>query len=1103
MDKILTGVPPSQALLMYFCRCFTSLFVLAVLAPCTVVGLDNRVPNTTLTVPEVPQQFGYQVVNAFPGLSFDKPVALVSQPGETNRLFVVEQAGKIYVITNLASPSKTLFLDISSKVETAASGYSEEGLLGLVFHPNWRANRYFFVFYNIQTTTTSGTGRHDRLARFQIDSADPNTADISSEQPLYSQYDRAIYHNAGDLHFGTDGYLYVSTGDEGGARDAGGNSRVINKNFFSAILRLDVDRQPGSIEPNPHPAIHTDAQGQAYYAIPPDNPFIGTTSHNGKAINPDTVRTEIWATGLRNPWRFSFDPQTGTLFCGDVGQSGWEEINVIVKGGDYGWEYREGAHPHIDNDGDDTVPPGVTLIDPILEYPNFSGPTIPGGKAEGRSVIGGIVYTGSRFAQLSGMYVFGDYYNSRMFALRYDTLTGAVSDFQQLATASPVAFVADPGNGDVLFAHLAGTIYRLIYSTTPTQGQPLPPLLSGTGAFASLATLDPQPGIVPYELNVPFWSDHALKSRWFSIPDVNDSLTFSATGNWSFPSGTVWIKHFDLEITNGVPASRRRLETRFLVKNDDGVHGFTYKWNAGQTDADLVPEGGENEAITVYQLNGDVLRQQVWQYPSRGECLQCHTAVAGHALGFHTVQLNRAHDYGTGPANQIAALSTAGYFDSPVTDIPSLPALSRPDETAVSLEHRVRSYLQANCVQCHQPGGPSQGGWDARITTATASAGLINGPLVNDLGDPANRVLVPSDTVHSVLLQKLSTRGPGQMPPIASSIADPAGTALLTEWIAAGLPTGNLIAPEINWATPAAIGYGTALGPAQLNAAANVPGTFSYDPPAGTVLSAGNSQTLTVLFMPTDTATYSSAQASVSINVTPAALTITAENKSRTYGAVNPALTASYAGFVNGETATVLDSPVSLSTVATAASPVGSYAITASGAADANYTITHVNGTLAVTRAPLTITAENKTKIEDQPNPPLTAVYNSFVNGETPASLDSPAVLSTTALVDSPPGQYPITVAGAADTNYQISFVAGTLTVEANALFVPLELGQGNRVTLQVTGHPGRAYRVQVSPDLEAWEYFTTITTDSVGVGTHAEASDPPPGNRYFRILWP
>lgn len=662
---------------------------------------------------------------------------------------------------------------------------NEEGLLGMAFHPGWETNRYFYLFYTTDVTTSQGTGRHDRLARFEIDSANPNAGLPLSEFPLISQWDLDWNHNGGDVHFGPDGYLYVSTGDEGGSGDNRNNSRFINKGFFSAILRIDVDRKPGSLEPNAHPAVHTDGQGQAYYAIPADNPFIGATSFNGSPIDPNTVRTEFWAVGLRNPWRMSFDPVTGILYCADVGQGAREEVNIIEGGRDYGWKYKEGFINHAGGIPANTVQES-DLTPPIIDYPRTTSAStaIPGGHAQGFSITGGVVYNGDRFSQLKGLYVFGDFGSSRIFALRYDPETGQAQAFQQLTSANqPAAFGLDPSNGDVLIARLGGTVSRLIYSNNPVTGDPLPLQLSQTGAFSDLATLAPQPGIVPYELNVPFWSDHAHKSRWFSIPDVNDTLTFSAAGNWQFPAGTVWIKHFELELTNGVPESRRRLETRFLVKNDDGVHGLTYKWNEAETDAALVAEGGEDEEITVYQLNGDVLRQQVWRYPSRSECLQCHTPAGGFAAGFNTVQLNRDHDYGQGVVNQLTALSEVGYFDAPVANVATLPRLSRPDETDISLERRVRSYLQANCVACHQPGGSTQGNWDARIATATDEANLINGLLVNAQGEPENRVLVPGEVAHSELLRRISLRGPGQMPPVGSTLADPAGLALITEWI--------------------------------------------------------------------------------------------------------------------------------------------------------------------------------------------------------------------------------------------------------------------------------------------------------------------------------
>jgi len=233
----------------------------------------------------------------------------------------------------------------------------------------------------------------------------------------------------------------------------------------------------------------------------------------------------------------------------------------------------------------------------------------------------------------------------------------------------------------------------------------------------------------------------------------------------------------------------------------------------------------------------------------------------------------------------------------------------------------------------------------------------------------------------------------------------------------------------VTWAGPASIPYGAALSGTQLNATANTPGTFVYSPPAGTVLNAGNGQALSVTFTPNDTANYSPATATVAINVLKAPLTITAQNKSKVYGAALPGLTAGYSGFVNGDTSASLDTPVSLSTAATSSSPVGNYPITAVGAVDANYTITHANGTLSVTRASLTLRADDKSRPVGQSNPPLTATYTGLVNGDTPASLDTAVVLSTAANQTSPVGTYPIVASGAADANYTITHVDGTLTV--------------------------------------------------------------------------
>src|SRR5438034_9693638 len=355
-----------------------------------LAGELSREANSTLALSLEP--YRYTTLDAFPGLSFDDPAAMVSPPGDSNRLFIVERSGRIQVITNLNSPNKTLFLDISARVNPGGEG----GLLGLAFPPGHPTNRYFFLFYTLHTITAAGSGFHDRLARFEISPTDPNAVLPDSEVPLITQFDEADNHNGGDIHFGPDEYLYVSLGDEGGGGGEFGNTQRIDKDFFSGILRIDVDQRAGSLPSNPHPA------SSANYAVPADNPFVGATSFNGSSVDPARVRTEFWAVGLRNPWRFSFDSLTGHLYCGDVGEDSREEIDLIVKGGNYGWNYREGT---VRRSG--SPPDGVTFVEPILDY----------GRGSGACVIGGAVYRGSRMPQLFGEYIFGDFVRGSIWAL--------------------------------------------------------------------------------------------------------------------------------------------------------------------------------------------------------------------------------------------------------------------------------------------------------------------------------------------------------------------------------------------------------------------------------------------------------------------------------------------------------------------------------------------------------------------------------------------------------------------------------------------------------------------------------------------------------------
>ena len=734
-------------------------------------GLTQRVPNTTLRMPASPPVYGYATADAFTNLTFLNPVAIVSPPGETNRLFVVDQSGLIEAITNLSIPTKSLFLNIGARI-AGGTPPDERGLLGLAFHPRFSVNGYFYVFYTARSPTNSAY--YERVSRFQLSSGNPNQADTNSEVILINQLDPAVNHNGGDLHFGPDGYLYVSLGDGGNQNDSLGNAQHIDKGFFSGILRIDVDKLPGNLEPNSHVSVITNLSGLANYSVPADNPFIGATNFNGNTLDTAKVRTEFWAVGLRNPWRFSFDPLTGRLYCGDVGQDTYEEVDVIVKGGNYGWSYREGLHA-----GPRTAPAGFISLNPIQEYRHGSGTN------QGNSVTGGVVYRGNRVSQLFGAYVFADYVSGNIWALRYDgTNTGS---FVRLTGRTGVsAFGIDPSTGDVLLADQnTDTIRRLVYATNVVSGSSLPPTLADTGAFLNLTSLQPNPGIVPYDINVPFWSDNARKTRWFTVPATNLTIGFNPQGNWLFPTGTVWIKHFELELTNGAPESARRLETRFIVRNTDGIYGVTYRWDS-PTNATLVPEEGMDDPILTSE--GGTERTQVWHYPSRSECLSCHTTAGGLALGFNTPQMNRSVDYGNGLENQMLALNRVGYFSSPLTNINTLAARAHPTNTAYSLDYRVHSYLAANCAQCHQPGGTALGYWDARITTPLSQAAIINGLLRNDRGDTDSRVIRPGAPDHSMMLTRISLPGSGRMPPLDSSVLDTNAINLLSGWITVNLP---------------------------------------------------------------------------------------------------------------------------------------------------------------------------------------------------------------------------------------------------------------------------------------------------------------------------
>jgi glucose/arabinose dehydrogenase/sugar lactone lactonase YvrE len=350
-----------------------------------------------------------------------RPIVLTHAGDGSNRVFVATEQGVIHVFPNDQKATKTkVFLDIQSKVRYL-DNQNEEGLLGLVFHPDYKKNGEFFVFY----TDKKQPGHQNVVSRFRVSKDDPDAADPNSEEELLRIEHKYWNHDGGTLAFGPDGYLYIAVGDGGLADDPDKHGQDLNT-LLAKVLRIDVNKA---------------SQGRKY-AIPKDNPF---------AERKD-ARPEIWAYGLRNPWRMAFDRKTGKLWTSDVGQNLYEEIDILTAGGNYGWSIREGLHPFSANG----VGPRKDLIDPIWEYHHDTG----------KSLTGGSVYRGKKLPELEGYYLYADYVIPRIWGLRYDEAKGRVVANRPIRDPNlPVMSFGEDEEGEVYFLTYSVSgkgIYRFV-----------------------------------------------------------------------------------------------------------------------------------------------------------------------------------------------------------------------------------------------------------------------------------------------------------------------------------------------------------------------------------------------------------------------------------------------------------------------------------------------------------------------------------------------------------------------------------------------------------------------------------------------------------------
>ncbi len=756
-------------------------------------GLDALAPvgayfNGTFP-PQAPgEPTGWQAVNAFPHLTFVDPLRLLEVPG-SGQLLVVGKDGRLWRFDNDPAVTQAEVVKVLDwRVETQTSG--DQGFYSLVFHPAFGTageNRVYACYSHRPSYLDLEDRSYWRLSCFEWNLT-TGRIDAGSEEVLINQYDPQSFHNGGAMWFGEDGFLYLSTGDGGAKDDLLNTAQRMDQGLFGGVLRLDVENDPSRSHPVRRQPVDNPVWGKFSgpswpasstqgYGIPDDNPWQDPAGG---------VLEEFFAIGLRSPHAVHPDFVTGEIWVGDVGQAEREELTRIGWKSNAQWAYREGTL-----DGP-KARPGVVEgfeCEPDHEYSH----------QEGTVVIGGMRYRGAKWStSLGGKVLFGDHFRGWVRTLEPGD-SGGASQVEEIVTGLPTGLKAGLAN---FCTDAAGEVYLMILNGTNQAGGTIlklapqgvlpepPPMLSQTGVFQDLVSLTPAAGVIPYDVASPLWSDGATKRRWIILPhdgaldSPEEKIGFEEHGPWRFPEGTVFVKHFEIEVSPGLV---KRLETRFLVCTEGGgKYGVTYRWNAAGTDAVLLT-GGATESYTV-ELDGGGTELREWQYPGRADCLLCHNPAAGQALGFRTASLNRDFHYpSTGRIDhQIETLNDLGAFDRTLTaaEIADLIAARSLSDEEAPLEHRVRSYLDSNCAHCHRPGAAGSG-FDARLGTPLAKQGMVGAEISGaySLG-PDGRYLRPGEPLLSAIHVRTAAAGNGDaMPPLAKNVVDHGAVEYLQRYI--------------------------------------------------------------------------------------------------------------------------------------------------------------------------------------------------------------------------------------------------------------------------------------------------------------------------------
>lgn len=683
---------------------------------------STQFPLTAPTLPYVSSEV----------MEIEYPNDLVFEPG-TQNAFVLTWTGKVYYVTNFddVGESSMQSLDISSRISNSiVSGgdRGEEGAFSIVLDPNFNINHYVYISYAGASTIKTV------IERFTYDPMTHLIDPDSDETVMTITGNGQRIHKGGHMLFDTNGYLLIATGDGGTFEDEANNAQNLNS-LKGKILRIDVSSLP--------------------YTSPSTNPFFGQAN----------AQDEIYAYGLRHPWRMTIDPITHRIWAGEVGFQTYEEINLIEKGKNYGWPKYEGATFELRSDVDLDAPHAKPIIDFGREDTDWN------------CIVGGEFYYGSEFDDLYGKYIFADCNTGAVNAFRYNFENKVVAYNQPISDVPSIVSSIKIHGNDIYFLSFSagGKIYKLRPSSSNLTFDDVPQKLSDTKLFTNVASLEPASFLQEYEVISPLWSDAADKIRWISLPK-GTKIQFNKKDPWIFPVGTTLVKHFEVT-TNG---ETRRLETRVIFRHNENWVGYSYEWNEAQDEAFLNKES-RTENLTI---GGEEFK---WFYPNSQACNNCHTNVSGFVLGVSTVQLNKNSRWklnDTTYDNQLETWKAAKLFSNDVPPAKDLDALTALDDSTADLQKVIKSYFHSNCSHCHQPDGPTPTNLDMRYKTSLEDMNIVNvDPSRDDFGRSNPKIVKPGDIDNSILWIRLNSTKATRMPALGTKKNYDAMFEKIKSWI--------------------------------------------------------------------------------------------------------------------------------------------------------------------------------------------------------------------------------------------------------------------------------------------------------------------------------